>query len=312
MPQRTNPKQQVIEMLKALLAPQGCKVTASKFLVDTQLASTREVDVVAEMEVDGHVFTQSFEVVGRGRPMDLTWVEGMVRKHQNLPTDRLYLVSWSGFSEDALRLAQMTSGVFPVTVSPAKGAAKLYANQVTLNVKRASPRVRRGDGGIGSVISVPDLGIYSQDGELRGTVWQLGTLLLRLPVLGQALLETAHAHPRRGEMRWFEAELPLDQAPLDKLFLRFDETADLHRIIAINLQGDLDFSQQTVDLRLHNFTDHIFGHGEAMLGGQRHLIVASFDHGLQVDKVKVEPEKGHAASSAAGAPRARHPAGRRR
>ena len=130
MPQRTNEKQQVIEMLKKLLAPQGCIVTPSKMLLDCELNELREVDVVAEMTVDGHLFAQSFEVVGRGRPMDITWVDGMIRKHETLPTDRLYLVSWSGFTEAALKRAQATAKVFPVTVEPAPGAASLYADQI--------------------------------------------------------------------------------------------------------------------------------------------------------------------------------------
>jgi hypothetical protein len=118
MPQRTNEKQQVIEMLKTMLAPHGCTVTPSKLLLDSQLQATREVDVVAETVIDGQVFTQSFEVVDRSRRSDLPWVESMLQKHKNLPTDRLYLVSWSGFTKDAFRLAATSPRTIPVVVKP--------------------------------------------------------------------------------------------------------------------------------------------------------------------------------------------------
>jgi len=171
MPQRTNEKQQVIEMLKKLLAPQGCIVTPSKMLLDCELNELREVDVVAEMTVDGHLFAQSFEVVGRGRPMDITWVDGMIRKHETLPTDRLYLVSWSGFTEAALKRAQATAKVFPVTVEPAPGAASLYADQIHVALKSIKPVVKLPDGRHFGVQFVPDLGIFSDNGAVLGTVW---------------------------------------------------------------------------------------------------------------------------------------------
>ena len=203
MPKRTNPKQQVIEMLKALLAPDGCTVTPSKFLVDTQLNIQREVDIVVETEIDGHVFIQSLEVVGRGRPMDLGWVEGMLRKHLTLPTDRLFLVSWSGFTADALRLARATPRTFPVTLAKVQGSTTLYADQVNLTVKRVAPRVRLPDGRVVPVRGPLDLAVFAQDGAAQGTLGQLGTWLVQRPALGQAALESAHSHPRRGEMRWF-------------------------------------------------------------------------------------------------------------
>ncbi|MBA3396168.1 MAG: hypothetical protein H0T89_26295 [Deltaproteobacteria bacterium] len=293
MPKRTNKKQQIVEMLKKLLAPQGCTVTPSKFLIDTKLNVKREVDVVAEMTVDGHVFTQCFEIVGRTRPADLIWVEGIVRKHESLVTDRLYLVSWSGFSEDALRLAQMTPRTFPITVEPAAGAATLYADQVNVRLKRVSPRVQASDGKIMGVEFHPDITVFAADGSPQGTIWQLGSWIIQLPALGQPMIELAHSHPRRQEMRWFEFNLPLAQPPFDNLWLRFEADArtELQRMVAVNLQGEFEFAQERVDLSMKTFAENVFGHGEAVLGGVRHLLVAAMDESMAVNKVHVEADK---------------------
>ena len=65
----------------------------------------REVDVVVEAKVGEHELIVGLECVEHGRPADVSWVETMVGKHQHLPTDRLLLVSSSGFSRQAMILA---------------------------------------------------------------------------------------------------------------------------------------------------------------------------------------------------------------
>lgn len=295
MPPRTNEKQQIIEMVKKLLAPQGCTVTASRMLLDRELDEEREVDVVAETSVDGHLFTQSFEVVGRGRPMDIGWVDGMIRKHETLPTDRLYLVSWSGFTEAALKRAQGTPRVFSVTVEPVPAAASLYADQIHLALKQIKPIVRLPDGRQFGVQFVPDLGIFSNNGQVLGTVWQLGSWIVQLPLLGKALLEQLHAHRDRESVRWFQLELPLNAVPFDNLYVRLERTdehgEELQHIVGLNLVGEVRFEQQPVDLSIKTFQAEMFGHGEVVLGGVRHLIVASVGESAEVKAVRVEANK---------------------
>jgi hypothetical protein len=70
--------------------------------------------------VDGHLFTQSFEIVGRSRPMDLGWVEQTIAKHQSLPTDRLLLVSFAGYpdgSDPGTLICGSLSGSYSTTAA---------------------------------------------------------------------------------------------------------------------------------------------------------------------------------------------------
>lgn len=107
MPARTNDFQRLVAMLHATVGRRDkATVIESKLLVDRITKKEREVDVVISTTSAGCDFNISVEVVSRSRPMSVTWVEGMLAKHQNLDTDRLILVSKSGFTVSALEKAK--------------------------------------------------------------------------------------------------------------------------------------------------------------------------------------------------------------
>jgi hypothetical protein len=66
----------------------GDTVTESKTLYDVYSGQAREVDVVAEGELDGEDLVVSPEVVDRKRVISLTWVDEMLGKHWSLPTNQ--------------------------------------------------------------------------------------------------------------------------------------------------------------------------------------------------------------------------------
>ena len=99
MPKRSTPFQAVVRLVRQHFAQPGVTITESKELRDDRLGIDREVDIVIEGELDGEPMVISVEVVEHGRPATLPWVEQMLRKHRNLPTNRLLLVSKSGFSQ---------------------------------------------------------------------------------------------------------------------------------------------------------------------------------------------------------------------
>ncbi|GEM_PF-6563647 len=41
----------------------------------------------------------------------------------------------------------------------------------------------------------PEITVFSADGSPQGTIWQLGSLMIQLPTLGQSVIELAHNHP---------------------------------------------------------------------------------------------------------------------
>ena len=105
MPQRTDEFQRLIYMITASLA-EGSLVKESAMVKETISGEEREVDVLIETRVAGHKVAIAIEVNRKARKADKPWVEGMLSKHNALPTDKLVLVSKAGFFKPALARAK--------------------------------------------------------------------------------------------------------------------------------------------------------------------------------------------------------------
>lgn len=104
MPRRTNDFQRLLYLIHRALAEE-CEVEESVELTDRISGKKREVDIVIRTGGGPHSIIIGVECRGRGRPASIEWVEQQWAKHQNL-TDKLILVSESGFSRDAEAEAQ--------------------------------------------------------------------------------------------------------------------------------------------------------------------------------------------------------------
>jgi hypothetical protein len=105
VPKRTNAFQTVIFMIQSHIAGQA-KVTESVELTDLVTGEPREVDVCIETQVAGHGIIVSIECRDHARKQDVRWIQEMHAKHERLPTDHLVLVSSSGFTRQALKVAR--------------------------------------------------------------------------------------------------------------------------------------------------------------------------------------------------------------
>jgi len=117
MPKRSNDFQKLVYLIHHQLA-EGATVTESKFLYDRASNANREVDIVIDAHIGDYSLMIGVECQGRGRVASVEWVEQMAAKHETLPTDKLILVSQSGFSEAARRKAG-TLGIETMTLGQA-------------------------------------------------------------------------------------------------------------------------------------------------------------------------------------------------
>lgn len=101
MPKRTNAFQELVAVIHSNLG-NGWIVTESMFLQDEITGEKREVDVVAKATVANYDLFISIECRDHQRRADVTWVEGMAKKHESLPTSKLALWSKSGFTKAAM------------------------------------------------------------------------------------------------------------------------------------------------------------------------------------------------------------------
>jgi hypothetical protein len=104
MPKRSNDFQKLVTLINGCLKTSG-KVEESALLIDRLTGDEREVDVFISSSIGDYAVNVSVEVIDRGRKADLSWIDAMHGKHAHLPTDKLVLVSRSGFTRPAIKKA---------------------------------------------------------------------------------------------------------------------------------------------------------------------------------------------------------------
>lgn len=119
MPKRSNAFQQVVTLLHEQFAGGGI-VTESKLLPDSRTGKRREVDIVIEAPVVEYPIIMSIECIDHNRPASVEWVEQMMAKHADLPTNKLVLVSRSGFTRQA---QQKADALYITTLALARAEA---------------------------------------------------------------------------------------------------------------------------------------------------------------------------------------------
>jgi hypothetical protein len=115
MPKRTNALQKAIKLVESYKG-NFIRLQESAMLQDKFTGIEREVDILLEAEINTHSIKVAIEVRDRKRPADTTWVEEMLFKHNSLHTDKLILVSSSGFTKGAQEKA-LLFGAIPIDTS---------------------------------------------------------------------------------------------------------------------------------------------------------------------------------------------------
>jgi hypothetical protein len=272
MPPRSTTKQRVIVLLRELLTTEGFKVTESKLMPDQRTGQPREVDVVMEGKLNDVDLRICFEVVEHKRKATVPWVEGQLKKHEHLGTNKLYLVSWSGFTKDCEAVAR-AGGAELVTVDLRGPGPTLYVGRIDMRPTRVLFNVEQPDGDSTCVSPPLHTNLYSRGGELVGQAAQLFRLLGQ-PEVGRRFLEMAYEHPQRDQLIHFQAGLPL---PDDGLHLRREPDGALHPIAGIELVGEFRWKLEPLDLHLAAFLKTPFAFGQSTVVGSNVLAVALLD-----------------------------------
>ena len=145
MPRRSNSFQRLVALINTSLAG-VTRVEESAMLPDSVTGHRREVDILITSEVAGYIFRIGIEVSATNRKADTPWVERMRSKHADLPTDKLILVSESGFAKSAEIKAKFY-GIETLSIANAKatdwsllvaltstGSVKIYSMPFTCGV----------------------------------------------------------------------------------------------------------------------------------------------------------------------------------
>jgi Restriction endonuclease len=105
LPKRTNPFQELIGFLERTLTAVGVRVVESAIVKDAD-GIEREIDVLVNGSVSGHAVSIAIECRHQARKNDVTWIDAMMGKYQNLPIDKKVAVSLESFSPAAVAKAR--------------------------------------------------------------------------------------------------------------------------------------------------------------------------------------------------------------
>jgi Restriction endonuclease len=181
MPKRTDRFQELITVLTQVLGKDVA--TPYAMLTDNVLGVGREVDIVVEGEVSDHKVVVGIECRAWKRPQTVEWVEAMYGKHAHLPTDKLVLVSASGFRPNALKLAEHLNmeAITPAAVTPGfigrvvNNLSSVWAKQFAFTPEKVAisfhPQLVSPDGAVSDRLEVPlSVNLHRSDSSVICTI----------------------------------------------------------------------------------------------------------------------------------------------
>lgn len=197
MPKRTNAFQGLVAIIHSRLGS-GWSVSESVFLVDGITGDPREADVVARATVGGYDIYISVECRDHRRPADVTWVESMAKKHENLATSKLVLWSRAGFTKAAVTKAaalkiDTVSQATAASASWAMLARSLIGGRIRLLTPQFSPfiDIQPTAGAPRRLVDVSTSQIYDGHGTVVQSVPTMLAFMKGSPNLGSMLLDHA-------------------------------------------------------------------------------------------------------------------------
>jgi hypothetical protein len=313
MPRRTNAFQQVVTILHAHVSGDAT-VEESAMLVNRVTGEEREVDVVIRSRLAGHEVAIGVEAtMMKGNS---PWVERMIGKHVDLPTDRLVLVAEKGFSKPAERYAER-KGV--ATITPRLFDEADPELRIVGRVQRMWPKgvemtpippeelriwVRKPDGSALTVRDAPLDGLlYFADGAVITTHGKALSTLFEsdYPRIAQ-LVDLEEVTADRDDEKYLQ--LGNHDAPYvvarrggtEPAYLRWLESdpPEFHQVISLIYHVRVVITVAEVELTHRRFDRSNVAYGTAPIAGKDSLfVVTEGDYGI---RMTIQPEQPHEAA----------------
>ena len=292
MPRRSNLFQDVVAIIHAHMAADAT-VEASAPLKNRLTGEGREVDVVVRSEAAGHGVTVAVEASSTGRRASVEWVERMFAKHADLPTDKLVLVSESGFTAQARTYAD-AKGIVAISPEDLRGSdpafkvvnslRSIWPKVVSITPKGVRITVRRPrDDDVVWFKALPDPIVYLDDEDEMGTLIDVMQAFIRanMPTIVDQIDLANIADDLTSEFvlqvgpPWI-----IHVASAERRLCVRDETGDkpeLHTIETMEVRGTAVIHVSEVSLAHRRLGEVMYAYGEGVVGGKRALLLFTED-----------------------------------
>jgi hypothetical protein len=294
VPARSNLFQDTIAIVHQHLAGDAA-VEESAMLIDRQ-GEQREVDVVLRSKIAGHEVVVCVEARATKRKADLTWVEGMLGKHADLPTSKLILVSEAGFTGPAKRKAEVNAAV-PIAPRDLKGdhpaheliqkLSALTVREFTAEITEVVMQVLRPNGERMRVRQTPiNINVYDAHGGYLTMLIHLFEAERKANAAQFARFESGLGE---GESEFTATLAPTLEQPVwnltgglavSRLYARWEEVdpAEMQVIEKFDLTAEAESRDgPTVEMTTRQLDDVAYSYGATTLHGKKALIVITAD-----------------------------------
>jgi len=293
VPKQTNTFQQVVRLVYELMAD-GAEVEESVMLDDQETGGKREVDVLITTSVAGIPFQIQIEATARGEAPDVKWVEAELGKQRAVRTDKLVLVSESGFSKNARRKAE-TNGAIPI--EPADLASgdhvgeivnrlgSVWPKIVSLTPTHIAGRVKLTNG---KEVSASDLDlttwVVTEDGDELATISD--EIRRRFDANFPDIAQQIGLPEIAGDVEaYFTLGMPdwngeLDGRTFDACLRWQPEESkkpEFHRIVEILVKGKAAITVSEIKLTHKKLGEFLVAYGEGSVGGSDAVVVFTED-----------------------------------
>jgi hypothetical protein len=280
VPKRSNTFQTVVFLIKNNIAGPAI-VTESAELTDLATGEKREVDVVIEANVAGHAILISIECRDHKRPQTVEWVDAMQGKHRDLPTDRLVLVSRSGFTPQALAKAHAGSieTVVPDELteeSAAQIGARISCVQLGSLKELQIIKVCTVVADVSEPVTVPavarNMPVYTDSGRPVALIGDLVSGIIAAHRTDHITVSPVQETPQM-EIRAENPRLVIDSEPCT-LYLKVpNPEPHLSRLQVITITAQIPRMCPDVSLQHGKLQDTVYSWAEATLDGKPTVIV---------------------------------------
>lgn len=271
-------------------------------LVDEITGEEREVDVTLVTEFAGHKVVVSIEATTRQRPADAKWVEAEIAKHESLETNKLVLVSGSGFTKGARAKVAAQNGKVvalapeEIEADPERVIVSRLGVVVAKTMKIWPPEelailVRTPDGEVAQarVEDGDDAVIFTSDGTEQGTISD--EIRRRLQAISNSLPDqvgvsdepqTLDTRYRMGLHGWIYEVVQPDGSVKDlegclKWASESGDEAEYTPIADLLIGGRIEFDVALVSLSHLRLGDTAASYGAASLADGQGLVVVTED-----------------------------------
>jgi hypothetical protein len=279
MPKRTNDFQRLVYLVRLNLA-EGAEVKESVLMRDRLTKRYREVDIVIRGKIGSQSVTVCIECRDHKRVADVVWVDAMKSKHDRLETNVLLLASSSGFTKEAVNVAEKY-GIEVITLENQETTnfselvgpnGSLWQKVYTLSINKVSIQA----GEINElpaevVITMPDNLFYRKDGSEFCQIKDLVEKIIKSERVYDYIL-----HKGQQEHVWFEFvwNAPIDE--MGPIYMMKLEPRVLHVVDSIYIEGPCRIEVDRFSMKSARLGSVEIAWGKTNISGHEALAVATF------------------------------------